>query len=76
MCLQVRDAMAHIWHALLDDPKASVTQHFDGEQLLLRLGFALCYTTLTRLRLPVALLASPSFLGAPSLPHPISMQPS
>lgn len=30
-CLQVRDAMAHIWHALLDDPKAAVTQHFDGK---------------------------------------------
>lgn len=27
---QVRDAMAHIWHALLDDPKAALTQHFDG----------------------------------------------
>lgn len=27
---QVRDAMAHIWHALLGDPKAAVTQHFDG----------------------------------------------
>jgi hypothetical protein len=22
--------MAHIWHALLDDPKAAVTQHFDA----------------------------------------------
>lgn len=28
--LQVRDAMSHIWHALLDDPKAAVTQNFDG----------------------------------------------
>ncbi|PRW21127.1 proteasome-associated ECM29-like protein isoform X1 [Chlorella sorokiniana] len=27
---KVRDAMAHIWHALLDDPKAAVTQHFDA----------------------------------------------
>lgn len=27
---KVRDAMGHIWHALLDDPKASVTQNFDG----------------------------------------------
>jgi hypothetical protein len=22
--------MSHIWHALLDDPKAAVTEHFDG----------------------------------------------
>ena len=27
---QVRDAMSHIWHALLDDPKAAVAQNFDG----------------------------------------------
>ena len=28
VCLQVRDAMSHIWHALLDDPKRAVAQHF------------------------------------------------
>ncbi len=31
LALQVRDAMSHIWHALLDDPKAAVTQNVDGE---------------------------------------------
>ncbi|GAB4815511.1 hypothetical protein N2152v2_002557 [Parachlorella kessleri] len=25
---KVRDAMSHIWHALLDDPKRSIAQHF------------------------------------------------
>lgn len=39
---KVRDAMAHIWHALLDDPKASVTQNFDAimSALLADLGAA------------------------------------
>ncbi|EFN52702.1 hypothetical protein CHLNCDRAFT_138705 [Chlorella variabilis] len=37
---KVRDAMSHIWHALLDDPKASVTQNFDAimRALLVDLG--------------------------------------
>lgn len=35
--VQVRDAMAHIWHALLDDPKQAVTDSFDGA-LALRLS--------------------------------------
>jgi hypothetical protein len=36
--VQVRDAMSHIWHALLDDPKASVTQNFDGEGICITCG--------------------------------------
>ena len=32
MTAQVRDAMSHIWHALLDDPKVEVTRNFDGER--------------------------------------------
>jgi hypothetical protein len=36
--VQVRDAMSHIWHALLDDPKASVTQNVDGEDISISSG--------------------------------------
>ncbi|PSC71704.1 proteasome-associated ECM29-like protein [Micractinium conductrix] len=37
---KVRDAMSHIWHALLDDPKAAVAQNFDAimKALLADLG--------------------------------------